>query len=258
MRSPASHRFVLEAANVGYRDHHLRLQAQRLRVGGHAQACRRRRAWAHGDRQHLRRDAGKRAPGAAGDPQGAPGKPRRQDRGHRLRRADRSRALRRHGRGGPRHRQSGEDRSADLQGSLSRRDRAGQGQRHHVGEGDRGPSDRGLRRPGPRLCADPERLRPPLHLLHHSIRARAVALGAGGRGGGAGAKAGRERLCRDRADRRRHHRLWRGPSRRDHARQTGDQNFEARAGAEALAALLHRFGRGRRRAARGQSPKRSG
>ena len=66
-------------------------------------------------------------------------------------------------------------------------DRAGQGQRHHVGEGDRRPSDRGLRRPSPRLCADPERLRPPLHLLHHSVRPRAVALGAGGRGGGAGA-----------------------------------------------------------------------
>jgi threonylcarbamoyladenosine tRNA methylthiotransferase MtaB len=40
---------------------------------------------------------------------------------------------------------------------------------------------------------------------------------------------GRERLCRDRADRRRHHGLWRRPSRRAHARQAGDQNFEARA-----------------------------
>ena len=49
-----------------------------------------------------------------------------------------------------------------------RRYRAGQGQRHHVGEGDRWPSDRGLRRPGPRLCANSERLRPSLHLLHHS------------------------------------------------------------------------------------------
>ena len=161
--------------------------------------------------------------------QGAPRESARQDRGHRLRRANRSGPLRRHGRGGSRHRQWREDRSADLQGSRLRRYRADQGQRHHVGEGDGGPSDRWLRRPSPRLCADPERLRPPLHLLHHSLWARAVAVGAGGRGGGAGAEAGRERLCRDRADRRRHHGLWRGPSRRAHARQAGDQNFEARA-----------------------------
>ena len=114
-------------------------------------------------------------------------------------------------------------------GTRLRRYRAGQGQRHHVGQGDRWPSDRGLRRPGPRLCADSEWLRPSLHLLHHSLRPRAVALGAGRRGGGAGAQAGRERLRRDRADRRRHHRLWRGPSRRDHARQADFQ--DSRAGA---------------------------
>ncbi len=105
----------------------------------------------------------------------------------------------------------------DLPRARARWHRAGQGQRHHVGARDRRPPGRRLRRPGPRLCADPERLRSSLHLLHHSLRPRPVALGAGRRGRGAGAEAGRERLCRDRAHRRRHHRLWRRPSRRTHA-----------------------------------------
>ena len=125
--------------------------------------------------------------------------------------------------------------SCDLPRARLRRHRAGQGQRHHVGEGDRWPSDRRLRRPGPCLCANSERLRSSLHLLHHSVRPRALALGACRRGGGAGAQAGRERLCRDRADRRRHHRLWRGPSRRDHPRGAHDQDSRARAGAQAAA-----------------------
>ena len=98
----------------------------------------------------------------------------------------------------------------------------------------------------PRLCADPERLRPPLHLLRHSLRPRAFALGAGGRGGGASASPRREGLCRDRADRRRHHRLWQGPSRRDVARQARALSAEARAGASAPQAVLDRLGRGRR------------
>ena len=51
---------------------------------------------------------------------------------------------------------------------------------------DRVASDRRLRLARARLCADPERLRSSLHVLHHSVRPRAVALGAGGRGGGAG------------------------------------------------------------------------
>ena len=46
-------------------------------------------------------------------------------------------------------------------------------------------------RPHPRLRAGAERLRPPLHVLHHSLRARQFALGADGRGGGAGAPARR-------------------------------------------------------------------
>ena len=41
------------------------------------------------------------------------------------------------------------------------------------------------------------------------MAAATIALGAGGRGRRAGADAGRARRSRDRADRRRHHRLWR-------------------------------------------------
>ena len=42
-----------------------------------------------------------------------------------------------------------------------------------------------------RLRAGAERLRSSLHVLHHPVRTRTVALGAGGRGGGAGPPAGR-------------------------------------------------------------------
>ncbi len=201
-----------------------------------------------GDRQHLRGDGRGRAPGAPGYPARPPRAPRCQDRRHRLRGADRSRPLRAHGRGRSRHRQPGEDARRDLPGAFGRGHRAGRGQRHHVGARDRFPSDRGLRLEGARLCADPERLRPSLHVLRHPVRPRAVALGAGGRGGGAGPPARREGLCRDRADRRRHHRLRRRPSRRDDARQAGAQGASSRAGAAAPQALLHRFDRGRSRA----------
>ena len=54
-----------------------------------------------------------------------------------------------------------------------------------------GRRDRG---PRARLRAGAERLRPPLHLLHHPLRPRQFALGADGRGGRAGAAAGRQRL----------------------------------------------------------------
>ena len=64
-------------------------------------------------------------------------------------------------------------------------------QRHHGGERDRAASHRRHRRPRPRVRAGAERLRPPLHLLHHPVRPRQFALGADGRGGGAGAPPGR-------------------------------------------------------------------
>ena len=152
--------------------------------------------------------------------------PQRQDRGHRLRRANRPRAasppwtrsttssaIRKR----PRLRTfpglgCGDTERVKVNDIMSVKETAG----HLIeGFGDRSP----------RLCADPEWLRPSVHLLHHSVRPRAVALGAGGRGGGAGAQARRERLCRDRADRRRYHRLRRGPSRRDHARQARRPRF---------------------------------
>ena len=110
----------------------------------------------------------------------------------------------------------------------------------------------GRRHRGPRarVRAGAERLRPPLHLLHHPVRARELALGADGRGRRAGAPARRERLSRGGADRRRHHELRRGPARRAAARQAGAADPEARAGARAAAHLVDRLGRGRRRPAR--------
>ncbi len=66
-------------------------------------------------------------------------------------------------------------RSPDLPRALCRRHREGRGQRHHVGDGDRRSSHRGLRQSRAGLCADPERLRPSLHLLHHPVRPRATS-----------------------------------------------------------------------------------
>ena len=66
------------------------------------------------------------------------------------------------------------------------------------------------KRPAAGVRAGAERLRSPLHLLHHPLWPRQFALGADGRGGRSGPRAGRARSCRDRADRRRPHQLWRG------------------------------------------------
>ena len=135
----------------------------------------------------------------------------------------------------------------DLRRPRVRRHREGRGQRHHVGHRDREPSHRRLRQPRARLCADPERLRSSLHVLHHPVRPRAIALGAGGRSGGASEAPGRARLCRDRADGGRHHGLWPRPSRRDDARQAGAEGAQARARAAAAQALLDQLRRGRSR-----------
>ena len=143
-----------------------------------------------------------------------------------------------------RDRQPGEARSEDVREIRRWRQRARRRQRHHVGARDGRASGRGFRRPRPRLCANPERVRSSLHLLHHPVRARTVALGAGGRSGGASAPACGEGLCRDRADGRGHHRLWQGPARRDDARQAGALRAQARPRAAAAQALLDRLGRG--------------
>ena len=65
------------------------------------------------------------------------------------------------------------------------------------------------RRPAAGVRAGAERLRSPLHLLHHSLWPRQFALGADGRGRRAGPRAGRARPRRDRADRRRSDQLRR-------------------------------------------------
>ena len=55
--------------------------------------------------------------------------------------------------------------------------RAGAGERHHGGHRDGAPAHRRLCRTHPRLRAGAAGLRPPLHLLHHSLRARPQPLG---------------------------------------------------------------------------------
>ena len=57
---------------------------------------------------------------------------------------------------------------------------ARQGQRHHVGARDRLHMIDGFDRAHARLRAGAEWLRSSLHLLHHSLRPRQFALGAGG------------------------------------------------------------------------------
>ena len=106
-------------------------------------------------------------------------------------------------------------------------------------------SDRGVRRPRARLRAGAERLRPPLHVLHHPLRPRQFALGADGRGRRRRAAARRQRLLRGRAHRRRHHQLRRRPARRAEARHAGQADPQARAGAQAAAPVVDRLDRGR-------------
>ena len=65
----------------------------------------------------------------------------------------------------------------------------------------------GFGRSHARVRAGAERLRSSLHLLHHPVRPRALALGAGRRGGGGGAPARRGGDTRSGADRRRSHLL---------------------------------------------------
>ena len=110
---------------------------------------------------------------------------------HRLRRPDRAGALRRHARGRSRHRQCREDATPETFRGLSLADspRVAVNDIMSVRETAHALID-GFGTPGARLRRGAERLRPSLHLLHHSVRPRAVALGAGGRGGGAGAQAG--------------------------------------------------------------------
>ncbi len=169
---------------------HLRLPPQYLRVGGdptRGRVCRHRRCSC---RQYLRGDRGGGAAVAPGDPPCRPRAAAGAHRGDRLRRADRARDLRRHARGGAGAGQRREDQRRGLacatrtsHANWPRRRGEDRGQRHHGGVADRDASRGRLRRSLPRLRAGAERLRPPLHLLHHSVRPRQLALGADGRGG---------------------------------------------------------------------------
>ena len=241
------------------RRRHLRLPAQRLRVRGrsaaHAEAAgprRRRRG------QHLRGDRRGGAAGAPGDPpaqaraagrraSSSPAAPRRSSprasppcpRSTASSATPRSSAP-----------QSGRDTRTLLARAPVRHRGRGEDrrQRHHGGDARRRAHlDRRLRRPRPRLRAGAERLRPPLHLLHHPVRPRQFALGADGRGGRAGAHAWSStaiaRSC--------------SPASTSPAtaptcparRRLGTlvkQILKHVPGARAPAALLDRFGRGRR------------
>ena len=146
--------------------------------------------------------------------------------------------LPRHARGRSRARQCREARRGDLArhagavraaAGRSRTRREGGRQRHHGGDRDGAAAHRRVRRPRPRLRAGAERLRSPLHVLHHSVRPRQFALGAHGRGGRSGAPAGRARLSRGGAHRRRSHQLWGGPARNAAARHAGEADPQARA-----------------------------
>ncbi len=135
-------------------------------------------------RQHLRRHSRGSAAGAAGHPQDAPRAAAREDHRHRLRRADRARDLRRHGRGRltlsamPR-------RSAPRHSCASRRhDSPASGSNDIMSVRETAPHlIAGFGEPRPRLRRGAERLRPSLHLLHHPLWPRPFALGADGRRG---------------------------------------------------------------------------
>ena len=115
----------------------------------------------------------------------------------------------------------------------------------------RGAADRRARHPGARLRPGAERLRPPLHLLHHPLRPRQLAQRAGGDRGRAGRAAGRPRLQRGGADRRRPDELGRRPRGRAAARRPGRAAPARVPGPAAAPALLDRLGRGRPAAGRG-------
>src|SRR5436190_1662307 len=95
----------------------------------------------------------------------------------------------------------------------------------------------------PRACLRPgaKWVRPPLHLLHHSIRPWKFTFAPHERGSDAGAQAMRARLPGSGSDRGRSHRLWLEAPWRARARHARAANPQARAGAAPAAPFLHRF-----------------
>ena len=127
-------------------------------------------------------------------------------------------------------------------GLRHRRQRKDRGRRHHGGHGDGAAfAGRLCKGPAAGVRAGAERLRSPLHLLHHPLWPRQFALGADGRGGRPGPRAGRARPRRDRADRGRPHQLRRRPAGRAETRPTDQTDFAACAGAEAAADFVDRL-----------------
>src|ERR1700727_1815884 len=88
-----------------------------------------------------------------------------------------------------------------------------------------------------RFRASTERLRSPLHLLHHSLRPRQFALDAGGGCGRASPLPGRTRSLRDRADRRRSDKLRRRSAGCAQARSVDERDFAGGSRAEAVSDL---------------------
>ena len=173
-------------------------------------------------RQHLRRHRRGRAPGAPGDPARSPRSPRGADHRHRLRR----RRLQRSDM--PRCPRSTRcSTTAEKLRAHSYLRGSGGGGGSDL-DRERGASGRRLRRQGPRLSAGPAGLRPPLHLLHHPLCPRPQPLGADRGDRRTGAPAGRRRLSRDRADRRRSDRLWRRSAGRTEPRPDGAPAAELR------------------------------
>ena len=181
--------------------------------------------------------------------------PERPHHRHRLRRADRPDELCRHGRGRPRARQRGEAASATIYRALP----------------DFGVNDTEKAR-----VNDIMSVRETAAHMVDAIEGRARAFvqvqnGCDhrctfciipyGRGNSRSVPMGavveqveaarRQRLCRDRADRRRHDQLRRRPAGQPEARPAGEDDPAAGPGREAAAALLDRFDRGGCRPARG-------
>ena len=102
------------------RRRHLRLPAQHLRVGSDPQRRGRRRHRGRGGGQHLRGDRRGGAAGAPVDPPAQARAPRRADRGHRLRGADRAADLRRHARSRAGGRQRAEAAAAEFWAAAAR------------------------------------------------------------------------------------------------------------------------------------------
>ena len=133
--------------------------------------------------QHLRGDGRSRAPVAPGDPQGAARKPgARRSSSPAARRRPSPKPMPAMDEVDRRARQCRKARSRQLCRFRRRGQRTRARQRHHERDRDRGPVRRLFRRPRARLPAGAERLRPSLHLLHHSLWPREFAQRAHGRG----------------------------------------------------------------------------